>query len=94
MDALCYASRAALLSTRIPKTVVEDVEGVMDFEVVDDLDQAYTLTDLHLLPICITTNKVINATKQVKLVDWIWFCFGCHRGRRKLYGCQADCCGE
>jgi exosome complex component RRP42 len=59
LDAVFLATRAALRVTRIPKTVVQDVgEGQVDFEIVDDMEQARPIKGVEHVPLCVSVNMV------------------------------------
>ncbi|RKP10191.1 ribosomal protein S5 domain 2-type protein [Thamnocephalis sphaerospora] len=59
VDALLIATRAALADTRVPRTVVQEMEdGAMDFEVDDDVENAQPLEHVHNVPLCVTANKI------------------------------------
>ncbi|KAL1915816.1 uncharacterized protein VTP21DRAFT_6204 [Calcarisporiella thermophila] len=73
VDALFIATRAALFNTRIPKTVVQDVgDGQVEFEVLDDVEQADRLEGMENIPLCVTVNRlglkyIIDATPYEEL---------------------------
>ncbi|KAJ1829822.1 hypothetical protein LPJ73_008415, partial [Coemansia sp. RSA 2703] len=59
IDALVWATRAALMSTRLPRVVVEsipDEDGVMqaEFDVVDDPEDMTELVGVENMPIAVT----------------------------------------
>ncbi|RKP14494.1 ribosomal protein S5 domain 2-type protein [Piptocephalis cylindrospora] len=59
MDALFMAVRAALCTSRIPATTTQDVgEGQVEFEVVDDVDQAKAIAGSKDLPLCVTVHQI------------------------------------
>ncbi|KAI9136618.1 ribosomal protein S5 domain 2-type protein [Paraphysoderma sedebokerense] len=58
LDAIVLACKSALMNTRIPKTVVQEVGGQMEFEVSDDVAEMEQLTGAQNLPVCVTVNKI------------------------------------
>lgn len=74
VDTLVWAARAALLSAKLPRVVVEtisDEQGNMqsEFDVVDDPDDLTPLTGAENLPLSVTFNQigkryVIDASEQ------------------------------
>ncbi|KAI0226077.1 hypothetical protein L0F63_005128, partial [Massospora cicadina] len=59
VDALSYATYAALAETRVPATVVEDVgQGNMEFELVGDDGKAMHLPGYENVPVIVTLSKL------------------------------------
>ncbi|KAJ1806319.1 hypothetical protein LPJ75_005079, partial [Coemansia sp. RSA 2598] len=77
-DALVWATRAALLSTRLPRVVVESIpddNGVMqaEFDVVDDPEDMTMLEGVEDMPIAVTFTRigrrfVVDASEQEEAV--------------------------
>ncbi|OZJ04897.1 hypothetical protein BZG36_02510 [Bifiguratus adelaidae] len=60
-DAITIATRATLFNTRIPKTTIADMgEGAMEFEVLDDVEEAERIEGWDNVPISVTLNKIGN----------------------------------
>ncbi|KAJ2156737.1 hypothetical protein GGF46_004984 [Coemansia sp. RSA 552] len=78
VDTLMWATRAALLSTRLPRVVVEsisDEDGNMqsEFDVVDDAEDQVSLKGADDLPLTVTFNQigkryVVDASEQEEAV--------------------------
>jgi len=58
LDAVFFCTRAALTATCIPKTISENVEGRLDFELVDDVAMAVPLKGTESIPLCVTVTKI------------------------------------
>jgi exosome complex component RRP42 len=56
LDAITLAVRAAMITTRIPKAKVEEVDGHYDFEIGDD--DTELLAGASQIPICVTLNQI------------------------------------
>ncbi|CAG8483970.1 10468_t:CDS:2 [Ambispora gerdemannii] len=72
LDTIFLTTRAALYNTRVPKTVVQEVEGMMEIEVLDDVQEAERIVGWEQIPIAVTLNKigsrhVIDATPLEEL---------------------------
>ncbi|KAJ1761152.1 hypothetical protein LPJ62_002287 [Coemansia sp. RSA 2167] len=78
VDALVWATRAALLSTKLPRVVVEsiaDEDGNLqsEFDVVDDAEDQVAIEGVENLPLSVTFNQigkrfVIDASEQEEAV--------------------------
>ncbi|KAJ2650964.1 hypothetical protein IWW40_001983 [Coemansia sp. RSA 1250] len=74
IDALVWATRAALLSTKLPRVVVEsipDEDGNLqsEFDVVDDAEDQISVEGVNNLPLTVTFNQigkryVVDASEQ------------------------------
>ncbi|KAG9290899.1 hypothetical protein G9A89_011049 [Geosiphon pyriformis] len=58
LDTIFVTTRAALFNTRVPKTSVQENEGIMEIEVFDDVDQAERIVGWDQVPIAVTLNKI------------------------------------
>ncbi|KAJ1885183.1 hypothetical protein LPJ66_010246 [Kickxella alabastrina] len=78
IDALVWATRAALMSTKLPRVVVEsipDEDGVMqaEFDVVDDPEDMTELAGAENMPVAVTFSQigrrfVVDASEQEEAV--------------------------
>ncbi|KAJ2226489.1 hypothetical protein H4R99_001961 [Coemansia sp. RSA 1722] len=78
VDALVWATRAALMSTKLPRVVVESIpddDGVMqaEFDVVDDAEDMTDLEGVENMPIAVTFSRigrrfVVDASEQEEAV--------------------------
>ncbi|CAG8460878.1 14550_t:CDS:2 [Ambispora leptoticha] len=58
LDTIFLTTRAALYNTRVPKTIVQEVEGMMEIEVLDDVQEAERIVGWEQIPIAVTLNKI------------------------------------
>ncbi|KAI7898525.1 ribosomal protein S5 domain 2-type protein [Cokeromyces recurvatus] len=85
LDCIVMTTRAALHNTRIPKTQLIDLEdGDVEFEIVDDVEEAEPLKGWQNLPVTITLYKigqryVIDPTSLEELCSQVTLTVGVNR---------------